>query len=69
MSMEASLKAALSEEFQSYIKNANHSIQNLSDNGDLETFFLGGGFFFFYCKTHEITYILLTPLTGKHTNT
>ena len=32
-----SLKAALSQEFHSYIKNANHSIENLTDNGELET--------------------------------
>ena len=32
-----SLKAALAQEFHSYIKNANHSIENLTDNGELET--------------------------------
>ena len=32
-----SLKAAPSQEFHSYIKNANHSIENLTDNGELET--------------------------------
>ena len=32
-----SLKAALSEEFHSQIKNANHSIENLTNNGELET--------------------------------
>ena len=32
-----SLKAALSQEFHSYIKNANHSIENLTDNAELET--------------------------------
>ena len=31
------LKAALSQEFHSYIKNANHSIENLTNNGELET--------------------------------
>ena len=31
------LKAALFQEFQSYIKNANHSIENLNNNGELET--------------------------------
>ena len=31
------MKAALAQEFHSYIKNANHSIENLTDNGDLET--------------------------------
>ncbi len=40
MSKEAcrsSLKAALAQEFHFYIKNANHSIVNLTDNGELET--------------------------------
>ena len=40
MSKEAcklSLKAALAQEFHSYIKNVNHSIENLTDNGELET--------------------------------
>ena len=32
------LKAALFQEFHSYIKNANHSIENLTNNGELETF-------------------------------
>lgn len=32
-----SLRAALSQEFHSHIKNANHSIENLTDNGELET--------------------------------
>ena len=32
-----SLKAALAQEFHSYIKNVNHSIENLTDNGELET--------------------------------
>ena len=32
-----SLKAALAQEFHFYIKNANHSIENLTDNGQLET--------------------------------
>ena len=32
-----SWKAALSQEFDSYIKNANHSIENLTNNGELET--------------------------------
>ena len=32
-----SLKAALAQEFHSYIKNANRSIENLTDNGELET--------------------------------
>ena len=32
-----SLKAALTQEFHSYIKNANNSIENLTDNGELET--------------------------------
>ena len=32
-----SLKTALSQEFHSYIKNANHSIENLTNNGELET--------------------------------
>ena len=32
-----SLKAALSQEFHSRIKNANHSIENLTNNGELET--------------------------------
>ena len=36
-SKEASLKAALSEEFHSCIQNANHSIENLTNNGELET--------------------------------
>ena len=31
------LKAALFQEFHSYIKNANHSIENLTNNGELET--------------------------------
>ena len=31
------MKAALAKEFHSYIKNANHSIENLTDNGELET--------------------------------
>ena len=31
------LKAALFLEFHSYIKNANHSIENLTNNGELET--------------------------------
>ena len=40
MSKEAcklSWKAALAQEFHSYIKNANHSIENLTGNGELET--------------------------------
>ena len=41
VSKEASLKAALSQEFHSYIKNANHSIENLTNDltntGELET--------------------------------
>ena len=40
MSKEASilfLKAALYQKFDSYIKNANHSIENLTNNGELET--------------------------------
>ena len=36
-SKEVSLKAALSEEFHSCIQNANHSIENLTYNGELET--------------------------------
>ena len=32
------LKAALFQEFHSYIKNANHSIENLTNNGELETY-------------------------------
>lgn len=32
-----SLKAALSQEFHPYIKNANHSTENLTDNGELDT--------------------------------
>ena len=32
-----SLKAALSQEFHTYMKNANHSIENLTNNGELET--------------------------------
>ena len=36
---KSSLKATLSQKFNSaYIKNANHSIENLTDNGELETF-------------------------------
>ena len=31
------LKAALFQEFHSYIKNANLSIENLTNNGELET--------------------------------
>ena len=31
------LKAALFQEFYSYVKNANHSIENLTNNGELET--------------------------------
>ena len=31
------LKAALFQEFHSYIKNANHSIENMTNNGELET--------------------------------
>ena len=31
------LEAALFQEFHSYIKNANHSIENLTNNGELET--------------------------------
>ena len=31
------LKVALFQEFHPYIKNANHSIENLSNNGKLET--------------------------------
>ena len=31
------LKAALFQEFHSYIKNAHHSTENLSNNGELET--------------------------------
>ena len=31
------LKAALFQEFHSYIKSANHSIENLTNNGELET--------------------------------
>ena len=31
------LKEALFQEFHSYIKNGNHSIENLTDNGELET--------------------------------
>ena len=31
------LNEALSQELISYIKNANYSIENLSDNGELET--------------------------------
>ena len=31
------LKAALSQEFHSYIKKANQSIANLTSNGELET--------------------------------
>ena len=31
------LKAALFQEFHSYIKNANHPIENLTNNGELET--------------------------------
>ena len=34
---KSSLKAALSQEIHSYIKNANHSIENLTNNGELET--------------------------------
>ena len=30
-------KAARFQEFHSYIKNANHSIENLTNNGELET--------------------------------
>ena len=40
MSKEAcklSLEAAVAQEFHSYIKNANYSIENLTDNGELET--------------------------------
>ena len=40
MSKEAcklSLKAALSQEFNSYIKTASHSIENLTDKAELET--------------------------------
>ena len=32
-----SLKAALFREIYSYIKNGNHSIENLANNGELET--------------------------------
>ena len=32
-----SLKASLSQEFHTYMKNANHSIENLTNNGELET--------------------------------
>ena len=32
-----SLKAPLSQEFHSYVKNANHLIENLTNNGELET--------------------------------
>ena len=31
------LKAALFKEFHTYIKNANHSIENLTNNSELET--------------------------------
>ena len=31
------LKAALFQEFHSYIKDGNHSIENLTDNGELKT--------------------------------
>ena len=31
------LKSAIFQEFHSYIKNANHSIENLTNNGELET--------------------------------
>ena len=31
------LKATLFQEFHSYIKNANHSKENLTNNGELET--------------------------------
>ena len=34
---KSSLQAALSQEFHSYIKNASHSIENLTDNAELET--------------------------------
>ena len=34
---KSSLKAALSQEFHSFIKNASHSIENLTDNAELET--------------------------------
>ena len=40
MSKEAcklSLRAGPAQEFHSYIKNANHSIENQTDNGELET--------------------------------
>ena len=34
---ELFLKVALFQEFHSYFKNANHSIENLTNNGELET--------------------------------
>ena len=35
--LNAALSVSLSQELISYIKNANYSIENLSDNGELET--------------------------------